>query len=159
MRIAIILILMILFSCKFFEQEEKKNFTPVYESVIISELTGVSFYLEKNKSSMHSKIPYRTALNLTQLEEKDSWRQTTYSGKTGWIHYDANLFSSSMPGPKYYQVVARTGLNLRESPSLEAKVKLLLPEEATGEILEGFGEPIQIQERLGIWLKVKYEKK
>lgn len=159
MRITIILIFTILFSCKFFEQDEKKNFTPAYESVIVSELTGVSFYLEKNKSSKYSKIPYRSALTLTQLDKKDSWRKTSYSGKTGWIYYDANSFSSYMPGPKYYQVVARAGLNLRESPSLEAKIKLLLPEEATGEILEGFGEPIQIQERLGIWLKVNYEKK
>jgi hypothetical protein len=159
MRGLLILIFIVLFSCKFFEQDEKKNFTPLSESVIVSELTGISLYLEKSNSSSIAKIPYRTALTLTQLENGDTWRKTTYSGKTGWILYNANLFSNYMPGPKYFQVVARTGLNLRDSPSLESKVKLLLPEEATGEILEGFGSPIQIQDRLGIWLKVNYEKK
>ena len=132
MRGLLILIFIVLFSCKFFEQDEKKNFTPLSESVIVSELTGISLYLEKNDSSSIAKIPYRTALTLTQLENGDTWRKTTYSGKTGWILYNANLFSNYMPGPKYFQVVARTGLNLRDSPSLESKVKLLLPEEATG---------------------------
>lgn len=62
-----------------------------------------------------------------------------------------------LPSSQFYKVISRNGLNLRESPDINAKRISTLPFLQTGRILAERRAIMDIQQQHGRWLKIAYK--
>ncbi|NLO96575.1 MAG: SH3 domain-containing protein [Peptococcaceae bacterium] len=87
-------------------------------------------------------IPQGATVDITA--QQGQWYQTTYQNKTGWIYGN---YVKIIQEYKQGEIRASVGLNLRQSPSINAKILMTLPN----------GAKIPIIEEKSGWYKTIYQ--
>lgn len=140
---------------------------PKMKKAYVNDLNGIEVQKTEPIKAWPDKsdlvaIPFASAIEVDASSEKrfnnyrDPWVKVKYNGATYW----ASLKEvSSGQLTKFYMIVTKAGLNLRESPNTKAAVLGIIPFEAKGPILERAPEVVEIQERRGFWLKVDHRGK
>lgn len=147
----------------FFVHCSPKEFKKAY----VNELNGVELRKSEpikassgNDDSIHA--PFGSLIEIYVNSEKkfgnyrDPWFKGRYQNETLWVSGQDLSFNGVS---KFYMIVTKAGLNLRQSASTNSAIVSVVPFETKGPILDAKNDVTEIQGRRGFWLKIDYNGK
>ena len=94
---------------------------------------------------------------ITVFSKEGNWFYADYEGQKGYVFADFvegklidEVTNTAADGDKYAVIIAETGLNLRDYPSLQGNVIDILPLGTTADVIEEYGEWVFVKAPDGI---------
>jgi uncharacterized protein YraI len=84
---------------------------------------------------------------------RDPWLKAKFQNETLWVSEKDLSFQGIS---KFYMIVSKAGLNLRQAPGTNSAIISVIPFQTKGSILDVNNDVMEIQGRRGFWLKVDY---
>ncbi len=133
----------------------------------VNELSGIQLQRTEPlkpwpESDQIVRAPFGSVIEVFANSEKrfgnyrDPWFKAKFQNETLWVSEKDLSFSGIS---KFYMIVTKAGLNLRQGPGTNSTIITVIPFEAKGSILDVKNDVMEIQGRRGFWLKIDHNGK
>ena len=127
------------------EEEDKRT-------IFIAQDTGAPFYSGLEHGTIISYIPFGRELPKSRISY-DHFYKIRYESQIGFVLKSDATYEKPY---RYFKVISREGLNIREAPDKSSRRKGLVPFEKNGRIVSYSGIRAEIQNRHGEWILIQF---